>query len=91
MSPDYHRDVVPPLFRAVDPSLNRADEPRVSGQNLEVYEALKSRGTLSNMDLAQITPRYGARIHDLRRAGVRIVTTPLHDGSGVVTYRLVSP
>lgn len=51
-----------------------------------VLDALRG-GPKTNAELAEITPRYGARIYDLRKLGVRIRTDrPRVDG--IVTYTL---
>lgn len=42
------------------------------------------------MELTRITPRYGARIHDLRRAGFTI-RTDQDRASGVTRYTLLFP
>lgn len=60
------------------------------GNHCEQILALLKRGVpVSNGDLCQITARYGARIHDLRKLGHRIETSETHKMSGRVEYRLL--
>lgn len=70
-----------------DPHLADADVPRVTGQAARILEMLRERPR-TNMELAAITPRYGARIFDIRKAGYRIETVESRDGTGVVWYRI---
>ena len=73
-----------------NPTVPTCDLPRVKTQAWTILEALRS-GPKLNTELAAITHRFGARVHELRRMGWRIVTVPLSDGTGRVTYRLVVP
>lgn len=82
----------PPPVPVADPKVSEVDKPRLSRQSAAVLSLLKSgpARTRTNAELAAITPRYGARLHDLRRSGYQIRTTELRDGSGRATYRLLS-
>lgn len=50
-----------------------------------VENLLKSKGYVSNVELNHITFRYGAVIHELRKAGHEIITGPT-DKYGLVKY-----
>ena len=76
------------MIPTTDPNLWDIDIPRLSHHSTLVLSALRT-GPKSNMELAAISHRFGARICDLRKAGYNIVTIPLRDGSGRVTYRLL--
>lgn len=53
-----------------------------------IFDALRD-GPKTNMELTEITPRYSARIYDLRAIGVPVVTErPRLDG--LVTYRIAT-
>ncbi len=80
-------DTPPPLFQVADPNAARVDVERLTGQNRIIYDLLLT-GPKTNMELAAVTPRYGARLYDLRKAGVVIETIESHDGTGLVRYRL---
>lgn len=76
------------MIPTTDPNLWDIDIPRLSRQSEEVLSALRT-GAKTNMELAAISHRFGARICDLRKAGYNIATIPLRDGTGRVTYRLL--
>ena len=76
------------MIPTTDPNLWDIDIPRLSRQSEEVLSALRT-GAKTNMELAAISHRFGARICDLRKAGYTIATIPLRDGTGRVTYRLL--
>lgn len=48
---------------------------------------LKSEGTVTNRDLNKICFRYGARIHELRKEGHKIVTSRVKEGLFSFTYK----
>lgn len=77
-----------PPIPPVDPNVNPIDAPRLSRQAETILGLLRD-GPKLNTELAAVSHRFGGRIHDLRRAGFKIVTVPLADGTGRVTYRLV--
>ena len=45
-------------------------------------------GEATNVELARITPRYGARIYDLRKQGFDIETVSQNKATGVTVYRM---
>lgn len=55
----------------VDPNVDDRDKPRLSKQCAMILEALR-HAEQTNWELMMIATRYGARIHDLRRAGYDI-------------------
>jgi hypothetical protein len=68
-----------------DPNVEPQDVPRLSRQSKKILERLMW-GPATNSDLGLIAQRFGARIHDLRKAGYRIKKTPI--GDGLVKYEL---
>lgn len=62
-----------------------ADQPRLQGQNLAIFEALKS-GPKTNKELAAISLKYTSRISDIRAAGFAVECERL--GGGLSRYRL---
>lgn len=93
---EYSKDI---LRRSLSPSISQThieilpqdiemplDERRgAKAASAEILEMLKTRPR-SNTELARITKRYGARIHDLRQAGFNIKTH--HDGRHKYIYEL---
>jgi hypothetical protein len=71
-----------------DPRVCPIDAPRLGKQSAAILAMLRE-GPRTNVELARVTHRFGARIHDARRAGFRIETKARGDGSGLVDYRLV--
>lgn len=65
-----------------------ADEKKRTATHADRILALLREGTVTNGELATITPRYGARILDLRKAGHEIETVFENKKSGLVIYRL---
>lgn len=53
-------------------------------QTAKILRLLKEKGVIRNTDLNKICFRYSARIHELRREGHIIVSTPL--GFGLWSY-----
>ena len=83
----HENNAVPPLFQVADPNVDRVDVERLTGQTAQIYRMLRE-GPKTNAQLAAVTARYGARLYDLRKAGVSVVTAPARDGSGLVVYLL---
>jgi hypothetical protein len=71
----------------VDPNSHPDDEERLSRQALAILERLRI-GPATNMELATITHRFGARLHDLRHAGFDYESA--RGAGGIFTYRLVT-
>lgn len=68
-----------------DPNVAADDEPRLTGQNLQILQRLKC-GPCLNVELAQISLKYTSRVSDLRAAGYEIECQRL-DG-GKTLYKL---
>lgn len=71
-----------------DPMIDPADKVRVTKAAHRILEMLRE-GPKTNVEMATVTPRYGARIHDLRKAGYQIVKARVPGGHGVFQYRLI--
>lgn len=71
----------------VAPMLPAEERRRLSAQCLKILDKLK-QGPATNLQLAVIGYRYGARIHELRKAGYEIVITAKNVESGETTYEL---
>ena len=59
---------------------------RLDGSRARIRIRLE-KGPATNGELAAIALRYGARLHELRRAGMRIKTVAL--GNGMYEYAIV--
>ena len=75
---ELHRDRVSPLAGK-----------RLSRQAAQIIDLLRSKPAVSNAELAQITPRYSARIFDARQRGYEIAIVYQDHASGRVDYVLV--
>ena len=73
-----------PASRSDQPT-SQQSWPKRNTMCWKILEALRNGGS-TNFQLATITPRYGARIHDLRENGYNIVTTVKEDS--LVEYRI---
>lgn len=62
------------------------DKPRLSAQCHAIADRLRS-GRATNLQLIMISHRFGARLHELKRAGFLWERTPLRQG--VHEYRMV--
>ena len=76
----------PPVV-SVAPSLSAVERVRLSAQCQKVLERLQ-QGPVTNIQLALIGYRYGARIHELRKAGYEIVMSSRNVETGETTYEL---
>ena len=63
------------------------DVPRVVTKARIILDMLRERPR-TNVELNAVCYRYGARLHELRKSGHYILTTPLRDGHGTVLYTL---
>lgn len=79
-----------PPIPCVDPNLPAEERPRLSKQAAQILAMLQERPR-TNVELARVGIRYSARLHDLKRAGYPIMTTPLRDGKGGHLYSLITP
>ncbi len=62
------------------------NKPKLS-QTARILNLLKAEGTVTNHDLNKVCFRYGARIHELRKEGHRIVTSHVKEGLYAFTYK----
>lgn len=69
-----------------DPSLPEDEAPRLTTQAHAIAERLR-RGPATNLDLGMISQRFGARLHDLKRAGFLWRRRPI--ARGVHRYEMV--
>ena len=56
-----------PEILVSDPNTLDADDDRLAGQNLKIYDLLLLHGQVSNRELANISMKYTGRISDIRR------------------------
>lgn len=80
-----------PAAKKSDPAICRDSEAAMNSdgrrtRTVVLVEMALSSGPKTNIELAEITPRYGARIYDLRKLGYAVETKRLH--GGVVEYRI---
>lgn len=64
-----------------------AERERLNRKARQILEILKDGDWHTNIELSKITIRYGARLYELRKAGLRIDKAYL--GEGVWAYRLI--
>ena len=70
-----------------DSHLAECEKPRLGRQAKRILDRLRE-APASNSDLAVITPRYGGRLWDLRKAGCVIATEAVDRANGIFVYRL---
>ena len=56
-------------------------------QTARILKVLKTNGQATNHELSRITPRYGARLHDLRREGHELLAERIKEGLFRYTYK----
>jgi len=56
-------------------------------QTARILRVLKEEGQVTNAELNRICFRYGARLHELRREGHKIVTSRIGEGLFMFTYK----
>lgn len=71
----------------VDPNVEAEAKPRLTRQAWAVLQRLQ-QGPATNVELIAIAQRFGARIHDLRKAGYEIERTSVDVAAGVYGYEL---
>ncbi len=67
-------------------SIDEADVPRLSAHHRLILERL-AQGPATNLELGAICQRFGARLHELKRAGHPWLKRPVK--AGVYEYRLI--
>lgn len=77
---------LPPVSRDTDPEVAKRAEVLLnrSGRRLRTLDRIYDRllaGPATNLELAEVTPRYGARIYDLRELGCVIHSETFLDGT----------
>lgn len=82
MQLDFDKPIEP-----VDTHLSKAEKPRLSRQSRQILERL-SKGPAINTELMEIAQRFGARIHDIRKAGYRVEIIWRDNEKGLVCYEL---
>ena len=75
-----------PAVKTLDPSVPDDEKPRLSVQCHAIADRLR-KGPATNLDLIMISHRFGARLHELKRAGFLWKRTP--KGQGVHQYQLI--
>jgi hypothetical protein len=70
-----------------DPNVTPEARPRLTRQAREILEYLRGHQFRTNVGLAGITHRFGARLYDLRRAGCVIRCEQDH-ATGMARYYL---
>lgn len=70
----------------LNPTVAADDAPRLSPQCHAIAARLRE-GPATNLDLIAVSHRFGARLHELKRAGFLWTRKPL--GQGVHQYRMV--
>ena len=56
-----------PEILVSDPNTRDADDDRLAGQNLEIYDLMIEHAVVSNKQLSAIALKYTSRISDIRR------------------------
>jgi hypothetical protein len=64
------------------------ERPRLSAQHSVLLDALRD-GPKTNLQLGMICQRFGARVHELRRAGHQIERETIE--AGIYRYTLIDP
>ncbi len=85
------KDTFMPLFDRpavafADPSLSEAEKVRLSPQHLTIAARLRE-GPATNLELGMISQRFGARLHELKRAGFLWARSCVK--AGVYRYEMV--
>lgn len=84
----FSRDVAPVL--PTDPRVSKAEQPRLSRQELAILERLE-QGDATNRELAALALKYTSRISTIRKAGYDVRVVERNQVSGFVRYHLVKP
>lgn len=73
-------DYKPETIQPVDPNVQPKDKPRLGKSSLRILARLKE-GPATNAELMQIGGmRFGARLHDLKKAGHKFKSANLDGG-----------
>ena len=78
---------MPTKIAPADPSVTAEERPRLSRQCVIILGMFVVRNERSNAELASMSFRYGARIHDLRKAGYDIQLVSRDHVTGTTHYR----
>lgn len=70
----------------LNPTVAEEDAPRLSAQCHAIAARLRE-GPATNLDLIEVSHRFGARLHELKRAGFLWTRKPV--GRGVHEYRMI--
>jgi hypothetical protein len=70
-----------------DPNVHPDARPRLSRQARQILDRLREEPA-TNVELSDITHRFGGRLYDLRKAGCVIEKTYQDHRSGLVIYAL---
>ncbi len=87
-------DAAMPLFDHPAPHVElnstvaEEDKPRLSAQHHAIADALRD-GPKTNLQLSMIALRFGARLQELRKAGLGVKTERIKGSNGVVRYTLI--
>lgn len=76
----------PAVIHPVDPNVE-SEPARLSRQSSAILERLR-RGPATNTELIVMAQRFGARLHDLRKAGYQISTNLIDTENGIYLYTL---
>lgn len=75
-----------PAVAFADPSLSEAEKLRMSPQHLKIVDRLRE-GPATNLELGMISQRFGARLHELKKAGFLWSRSTVK--AGVYRYEMV--
>jgi DNA-binding CsgD family transcriptional regulator len=75
-------------IRPADPNAHPEAHARLTRQSREILDLLK-QGPQTNLTLLGIAQRFGARLHDIRKAGYDVDTKLTDPQRGIYTYTLV--
>lgn len=70
----------------LNPTVAEEDEPRLSAQCHAIADALRE-GPKTNLQLIMLSHRFGARLHELKRAG--FLWTKTGKGQGIYLYEMI--
>jgi Helix-turn-helix domain len=87
---DYREELERMEVLPADPSVTKAEKPRLRSQCKTILHWLK-RGRVSNVLLAEISLKYTSRISDLRKAGHNVKCVAKNRSTGMSWYELLPP
>jgi hypothetical protein len=93
IAPELRPDQLPHNLKVADPSVRDEEKPRLHAQAVAIMAAFRSAPghRLTNGELSAIARRFGARLHEIRKAGAEIIITERDYKAGVVVYWMVTP